>query len=208
MNQNKSEMNNKKVSIEIWRSFLLNPDFPKDTALATIPYLSEHKGYPLSQVQAMCEQLSEQGKIYDIDFQFDKALAFNTIDSHRLIHWAKSHGRSNELKEAFMIAYFSKGMDLSKDENLLSVVVELGLDKLKAQAVLSSDEYLTDVQEDIRMAQRIGIRGVPFFVFNQKSPVSGAQADVVFVQAVTAALKDLEIEQIEGKVCEPGKVCD
>ena len=85
MNQNKSEMNNKKVSIEIWsdvvcpfcilgkrkieqaikslnaqdtldviwRSSLLNPDFPKDTALATIPYLSEHKGYPLSQVQAI-----------------------------------------------------------------------------------------------------------------------------------------------------------
>lgn len=196
-----------KVEIE-WKSFLLNPDFPSNTSVPTIPYLSEHKGYPESQVKAMCNQLTVQGKEYDIDFQFDKSLAFNTLDAHRLIQWAKTKRSSHELKEAYMQAYFTNGVDLSQEVNVLKVVEGVGLNVEEAKNVLHSTDFLKEVQTDIQIANQIGVRGVPFFVLNKKSAISGAQPDEVFEKALIAALQDLQIEMVEGKVCEPGKVCD
>lgn len=197
-----------KVEI-IWRSFQLAPDFPKDTSLPSIQYLSYRKGYPIDQINTMCSQLSTQGEDYGIDFNFEKALTFNTLDVHRLIQWAKPLGYSNKLKEAFMIAYFSEGLDLSKEENIYQVIKKVGLNLDKAKSILESDEYTEEVTADINRANQLGIQGVPFFLINEKEVISGAQNDQVFENIITAALKNTKsfaIETEEGYVLQMKEV--
>ena len=157
----------------------------------------------------MSAQLANQGKNYGIDFQFEISKSFNTWDAHRLIHWAESKNKANELKEAFMLHYFTKGTDLSKTENLLLVVQEIGLSKKEAKRILDSDEFSSDVSSDIKQAQQIGIRGVPFFILNRKSSISGAQEDQVFKDSLIAALQNSGLKMVEGAngVCLPNGEC-
>lgn len=179
----------------IWHNFQLDPDFPKNTSMSSTAYLSERKGYPEAQVRAMSAQLAQQGKAYGIDFQFDKALSFNTWDAHRLIQWAKTAHKSHELKGALMKAYFSEGIDLSKQENLLGVVEKVGLDAKKAKSILETDAYSNEVKQDIYRSRELGIRGVPYFWINEQDEIYGAQSDQVFENVIGAALKKLQPAQ-------------
>jgi predicted DsbA family dithiol-disulfide isomerase len=88
------------------------------------------------------------------------------------------------LKEALMIAYFTDGIDLSKEENVLHVVENCGLNKLKAKEILNSNQFANEVEEDIYHASQIGVKGVPFFVINNQFAISGAQEDSVFESAL------------------------
>lgn len=192
-----------------WHSFQLDPDFPADKAIPSMSYLSERKGYPIDQVVAMSGQLTAQGKAYGIQFNFDSALTFNTLNAHRLIQWAKTQHKANELKEAFMIAYFSNGTDLTLEENVLSVVKKAGLDEEAAANVLASSDYLPEVNADILRAQKLGISGVPYFLINGSQPIYGAQSDAVFENALAAALKNLKTaDPANGEgVCLPSGEC-
>lgn len=197
-----------KVEI-IWHSFQLDPSFPKGTSTPSMQYLSQSKGLPLEQVNMMGAQLTQQAKAYDIDFRFDKAKSFNTWDAHRLIQWAKTLHKSNELKEAFMEAYFTNGIDLSNRENILAIVVKVGLNKEQASQILNSDAYTEEVQHDIYQSRQLGIRGVPYFLINETSAISGAQNDQVFENAISMALKELKTSSTQGPegVCEPNGKC-
>lgn len=193
-----------------WHSFQLDPEFPLNKSMSTSAYLSERKGYPADQVTAMQQHLEVNGKNYGIDFQFNKALSFNTFDVHRLIQWSKTFNKSNELKEAFMLAFFTNGLDLSKQENIIAVVEKIGLDGKAAEQILSSQQYKTEVENDIKKAQALGIRGVPFFLINAKEAISGAQDDQVFENALSSALKNAKPikTNFENGVCLPNGECE
>ena len=198
-----------KVEI-IWHSFQLDPDFPKGESMPSTPYLSERKGYPMEQVIAMSENLTIQGKSYDIDFNFNEALTFNTLDAHRLIQWAKTENKSNALKEALMKAYFTDGIDLSKKENLIIICKSLGLDTIKGQVVLDSNSYAEEVQNDIYQSRQLGIRGVPYFLINESLSISGAQSDEIFESVISSALKDRKAKNNDSRegVCLPDGDCN
>jgi predicted DsbA family dithiol-disulfide isomerase len=99
-------------------------------------------------------------------------------------------GKSSELKEALMKAYFTDGIDLSKEENVLKVIENCDLDTLEAESILKSNQFSNEVDEDIYHASQIGVRGVPFFVLNNQFAISGAQEDSVFENT----LKKLNIQ--------------
>jgi predicted DsbA family dithiol-disulfide isomerase len=193
-----------KVEI-IWHSFQLDPDFPADKAYPSAQYLSERKGYPIDQVKAMSNQLVENGKGYGIDFKFDKALSFNTFNAHRLIQWSKTESKSDALKEALMIAYFTDGTNLTEEEKLLEVANSVGLSTEKAKSILDSEEYFEEVRMDIYQAHQLNVRGVPYFLINEKTAISGAQADEVFENALKAELSAVKplIESLTEGVCLP-----
>jgi len=152
------------VEIE-WHSFQLDPDFPKGESIPSSEYLAKRKNFPLDQINAIQQQLTVSATPYGIDFQFNKSLSFNTIDVHRLWQWSKTLGKSSELKEALMLAYFTNGVDLSKEESVLKIIESCGLDRTEAQAIFRSDAFSNEVDEDIYQASQIGIRGVPFFCY-------------------------------------------
>ncbi len=173
----------------IWHSFQLDPDLPTNESYPSSAYLAERKGYPIDQVDAMCASLAEQGKAYGIDFQFSKALTFNTHDAHQLIQWAKEFNKSNALKGALMQAYFTEGLDLSVEDNLLSVVGKVGLNAKEALQVLETDSYAAQVEQDINRSRQLGIGGVPFFLIDGSQTISGAQSDHIFKNTVESALE-------------------
>ena len=198
-----------KVEVE-WKSFQLDPSFPKDTSYSSIQYLSEKKGYPIAQIEAMCDQLEYQGKSYGIEYNFDSAKTVNTYDMHRLLQWSKKMNKSNELKEAFIHAYFSEGIDLSKHENILAIIVKSGLNYEDAKVILSSNQFSDEVTNNITEAKRFGIRGVPFFLINGDKGISGAQDDSVFEKVISTAIIDSNIDtsNLNGQVCTPDGLCD
>ena len=158
----------------------------------------------------MCNQLKENGKEYGVDFKFEQALTFNTSKAHQLIKWANLYGKSSEVKEALMIAHFSKGMDLSDPNSILEVVKELNLNTSEANTVLKSNEYWEEVQEDIKMASERKITGVPYFVINNQQSISGAQSDEVFISIINSALNNLGSSNTtkSAKVCKPQTGCE
>jgi predicted DsbA family dithiol-disulfide isomerase len=181
----------------VWHSFQLDPSFPRNTSIPSLQYLSEKKRIPIEQVHGMHKYLADQVNQYGIDFQFDKALTFNTFDAHRLWQWSKELNKSKELKEALFLAYFTEGRDLSRHENLLNVAVNSGLNRDEAEKILNSDSYEQELEEDKYQASQLGIRGVPYFLINEKADISGAQDDKVFEHVLSAALMSVQIHPLK-----------
>lgn len=202
---------NAEENVEIvWKSFQLDPSFPTDKSIPSYEYLSERKGYPLNQIQYMCSQLAGQGKMYNIDFNFDRSLTYNTFKAHQLLKWSAALGKSSEVKEALMTAHFTNGIDLSAEEELLKLIQELNLDTEEAKHILETKTFENAVKQDLLQAQQLQITGVPYFLINGKQGISGAQSESVFAKAITAALeqKNIKLSPREAKVCTPEKACE
>ncbi len=172
-----------KVEVE-WKSFQLDPTLdPKETK-TTFEYFKEKKGFPEAQAQQMIERVKQMGAVAGIDFNFEKALITNTFSAHQLLHLAKKYNKANEMEEALFIAHFIDGKNVGDFETLLSIADSLDIDKDEARQVLISEEFSSDVNQDILEAKNNGITGVPFFILNGKYAVSGAQPVELFTSAI------------------------
>ena len=167
------------------RAFQLQPDAAG--VVPTTQYLAERYGVGDDQVRAMqanvCAIADGVGLCYDLD----ATLSGNTRDAHRLLLWAQSQGRAQELIERMYSGYFEHGRSLFDDKSLLAFVDEVGLDRATAQQVLATDAFNADVDEHARLASDFGASGVPFFVFDRKYGISGAQPTEAFTQTLHAA---------------------
>jgi predicted DsbA family dithiol-disulfide isomerase len=123
----------------------------------------------------------------------------NTRNAHRLIQLAKDDGKQAELVEALFKAYFTDGIDLSKNENLIDVAVSAGLDKNKVEQFLESNTGVTEVVMAEQELQRLGISGVPFYIIEDKYGVSGAQPAETFIKA---------FEDIGKEITAGGEACN
>jgi predicted DsbA family dithiol-disulfide isomerase len=119
-----------------------------------------------------------------LDYNFDKAVVANSFEAHRLLHFSKDFGVQNAVKEDLLKAYFMEGKNIDNKATLIEIAKNIGLDEQKTTAFLNTDEQGEDVQNDIALAKQFGISGVPFFVFNRKYAVSGAQGVDAFLQAL------------------------
>ncbi|GGM75648.1 DsbA family oxidoreductase [Dactylosporangium sucinum] len=171
------------VSVE-WRSFLLDPSTPTGDPRTVAESLAARKGLSQAQVRGMFAHVTgiaaEEGLRYD----FDRARTVNTLDAHRLLHFGKAGGKQGELKERLMRAYFTEGADVGDHAVLAGLAGEVGLDEVAAKQALTDGSYADGVAEDIATARAYGISGVPFFVFNGRLGVSGAQPVEIFQQAL------------------------
>lgn len=192
-----------KVDI-IWHSFQLDPSFPIGVSTPTSKYLADRKNIAIEQLEGMYEHLATNGKAYNIQFNFTNALTFNTQNAHKIWQWTKKFNKASEFKEALMYAYFTENRDLSKDTELLEIVESIGLPSNEAKLALESEEYNNMVQMDLYAAHQMNIRGVPFFLINDRAVISGAQDDRVFEQVLQTALNllnDSNPTEFKGDVC-------
>lgn len=141
-----------------------------------------------------------------ITFNFDaQKKSPNTRKAHRIIQLAKENGKQVQAVEAFYRAYFTNGVDLSKDENLISVAAATGLDAEKIALFLQSDTGSAEVQMAEQQLQQLGISGVPFYIIDNKYGVSGAQPADTFIKAFeeisSAPVSGGEACDIDGKNC-------
>jgi predicted DsbA family dithiol-disulfide isomerase len=166
-----------------WRPFLLQPDLPA-AGLAWDEFVDVKFG-GLDRAAPMFAHVASIGAQEGLEFRFDRiAKAANTRDAHRLILFARSHGREWAVAHALFEAYFRDGVDVSDHDALLSLAETQGLPRAAAAAWLASREGEAVVEQSRAMASRLGIRGVPFVVVNGSLGVSGAQPTEVFLQAL------------------------
>ena len=133
-----------------------------------------------------------------LDYDLPGTLAGDTFDAHRLVKLAQATGRAHALTERLYRAYFCEHGSLFDHAALLDFAVEAGLERAAAEAVLRSDAYRDEVEADIALAEQIGGRGVPLFVFDGRYAVSGAQPADVFAQALDQAWRDGGIVELTG----------
>lgn len=200
-----------------WKSFQLDPTLPKEgLSTNTYTYLSERKGMSIDRARQMTEGLSAQAAAEGITLDFEKAIIANTFDAHRLTHLAKRQGFGNEIEEKLFEAHFVNGEDISDKVVLTTLGKSVGLKEDQIQEMFEKDQFKEEVKAEITEAAKLGIRGVPFFVFNRKYAVSGAQPQEVFLQTLEKAFaewrKDNPVPAFttvaDGPVCDPESGCD
>ncbi len=174
----------------VWRSFQLDPDAPTEPTDTAAEYLTRIKGIPMVQVESMNDGLAQRAAAVGLDFNWRESVMANTLDAHRLGHLARTKGLGTDWDDAVKRGYFTEGKNVADHDQLRVFADEVGLDRGEVDRVLSSDEYTAAVAEDIALARRIGVQGVPFFVFNGRLAVSGAQPVDVFAQALQQAAQE------------------
>jgi protein disulfide-isomerase len=182
--------NRNQVEIE-WKSYQLNPSVGKE-GIAHKDYLIKEKNISSAQVDQMLENVtamaSRAGLIYDLD----KAIVANSFDAHRLSHLAKKYNKQDEVEESLFRAHFTEGKNIADSAVLLEIAAQAKLPESEAQEMLNGKQFAKEVLDDIEEASRLGIRGVPFFVFDRKYAVSGAQPVEVFLETLTTAFNDIK----------------
>jgi predicted DsbA family dithiol-disulfide isomerase len=193
------------VKVE-WHSFQLDPNLKTTTELSAIDHISEIKGISHEQALQMHRHVTSVAKEVGLDFDFDKAIVANSFNAHRLIQLAKTHGLGNEIEEQLFKAHFIEGKNIDDNEVLIQTGISAGLNEKEVREVLSSDAFAKEVKQDERQAQSIGVRGVPFFVLNDKYAVSGAQSPETFLEVLEQTWEEFEKEKktlitVEGESC-------
>lgn len=174
-----------KDSIEIeWKSFQLDPNFVATPGETVVDHLAEKYRRDTDWAQSMVENTSQTAKSNGLDFHFEKAILANSLNAHRLLHLAKTHNRSNELKELLFKAYLTDGKNVNDWNTLLEIGQKAGLHIDEIKQLIDTDTYTKEVRQDQQEAQDLGVTGVPFFVFDNKYAVSGAQPTDVFLKTL------------------------
>ncbi|MGI8635043.1 MAG: DsbA family oxidoreductase [Segetibacter sp.] len=193
-----------KVEIE-WKSFQLDPEMDNSEGMNVHEYLGKRKGGTPADGKRMNDGMTAIAAEAGLHYDFDNAIINNTLPAHRLLHFAKEQGLQNELKERLFKAYYTEGKDTGDVETLVQLAAEVGLDEAASKKVLEENLYEEEVRKDQYDAYQIGVQGVPFYVFNNKYAVSGAQSPDVFAEV----LEDVwEEEKPQLVVAEGEGFCD
>ncbi|MBV6880207.1 DsbA family oxidoreductase [Epilithonimonas ginsengisoli] len=198
---------NDKVVVN-WHSFQLDPNMKTDLSKNHYEYLSEVKGFPMAQIMQMHENLIQSGKNAGIDFNFDEVKVSNSFKSQMLVQFAKEKGKADEMEELLFEAYFKLGKDIDDVEVLSEIGEKMGFSKDEIAKSLQSKELSELVNNDITEASNLGIRGVPFFVFNQKYAISGAQPTHLFSEVLEKSWTEFSENDSKLKIIEEGDSCD
>lgn len=177
-----------------WLPFQLNPDLPEG-GIPRAEYIRRKwgaRGNTYTRVAGV-------GTTVGIPFAFDKIqVQPNTLAAHRLLHFAEQQGRQDEVSEELFRAYFIEGANLTDTDTLADVAMRAGLDRKAVVDYLASDTDRELVAAADIEARNAGIGGVPFFIFNRKIGVSGAQDPDVLLDAMEQALAEGAKEKAEG----------
>jgi predicted DsbA family dithiol-disulfide isomerase len=175
--------------IRRWHPFQLNPDLPAE-GIARAAYL-EAKFGGKARAGEIYARVRAAGADVGIPFNFDRIdRQPNTLEAHRLVAWAQQRGdapATDALVEHLFRAYFIDGRLLTDAEQLIAIARDAGFPEAEVRAMLASPAGRSDVEAEDREARAVGISGVPFFIFNGKTAVSGAHEPATLLEAIAAA---------------------
>jgi predicted DsbA family dithiol-disulfide isomerase len=178
--------------------------------------LAKKIGMSVEQAKEMNDNIVRQAAEVGLIYNFDNMQPTNTFDAHRLAQFATKHHKGNEMTERLLKAYFTDSEHIGDHNTLIKLAVEVGLDQEEVEILLQTCKYTKGVRLDEEQAQEMGVQGVPFFVFNEKYAVSGAQSPEVFVEVLEKvweeenkqpALQSLQPKYTEGTYCCDDESC-
>jgi len=165
------------IGIDVnWRPYQLNPDYPPEGVDHQVELAKKLGGKEqMDRAHAHLRQLGAEVGIY---FDFDAIkVGPNTLDAHRLIHWAGQESREAQtvVVDLLFKANFEQGRNIGDQAVLLDIAAEAGLSRAVIESLLSGDADVDHVLAEVEAAKQMGVNGVPFFIFDQQYAVSGAQ---------------------------------
>jgi len=173
------------------RAFQLQPEIT--ATVATKTYLAEKYRMAEAQVEEMqanvCAIADGEGLCYNLD----ETLSGNTFDAHRLLLWAATIGKQDELLEAMYSAYFEKSQPLFSHEDLVKVCEVAGISSDDVSRLLQGNQFNEEVIADRALAAQLGATGVPFFVIDMKYGIAGAQPLEAFTQTLNTAWQEAQV---------------
>ncbi|TKC18047.1 DsbA family oxidoreductase [Robertmurraya kyonggiensis] len=196
------------VEVE-FKSFQLDPNTPKYTEQSIYEALAAKFVTSEAQVREMNKGMIAQAAEIGLTYNYDNMKPTNTFDAHRLAKFAKTFGKEKELTENLLHGYFTDSKNVGDVETLADIAEASGIDREKAIQVLNDEKaFAIDVKNDQIIAQQLRITGVPFFVFNQKYAISGAQPLENFTNALETVWEEEnpkplfeDLSQDTGAVC-------
>ena len=198
----------------VWKSFDLAPHMETNTDINIYEFLSVFKSIPMPEVKNLTAHVTNMAKDAGLDFNFDTTVAAKTKKAHQLMHLAIAHNLQNELKEALLKAYFIDGKNIDDIETLIVLGTSIGLKTKEIKDTFVNEKFLKAISDDIQEAKNLGIQGIPYFVFNKKYGVSGAQHESTFLDILEKSYTDWErlqehniIEVIQGDHCDVDGNC-
>ena len=167
-----------------FKAYQLDPATPVDSTISVYESLAAKFGQSVEQAKEMTKGVASHAEQVGLQYDFDNMVQANTLAAHRLAKWAETKGREAVLTEQLLNAYFIEAEHIGKHDVLLDHAEKVGLPRNEAKAVLDSDDFLSEVEQDIAEAGQLGVQGVPFFVINRKYAISGAQPLEAFVDSI------------------------
>ena len=179
------------VPVEVhWRPFFLNSWVPRE-GISRDEYLTQKFGSPEAYkgiAGRVVAAAGEEGLSYHPELVKRQP---NTIDCHRLIHWADAQGKAAAMKQRLMELYFSEGGDLTSRDVLVQAAIDCGLDGAEVRRKLATDEDAAEVEAEANSAKDSGIDGVPCFILGGLIGVSGAHPPDALAQAIERAAQEM-----------------
>lgn len=197
----------------IWKSFQLDPALKTDPNQTTLDYFVKTKGVSKEQARQMFAGATQMARAEGIEFNLERSVPANSFKAHRLIQFAKSKGLGNQIEEALFKAHFEEAMNIDDIKVLANVASSIGLDAEEFENIFVTNDFVNEVKQDELEARKIGVRGVPFFVFEDKYAVSGAQPSEIFLQHLEKSWEEFQkknsgLEISEGDSCSPDGTCN
>lgn len=197
-----------------WKSFQLAPGMVTDPSTNIHQYLAAHKGISLEEARELNDYVTGMAAEVGLEYNFDKSVVANSFHAHRFLHFAKKEGKQEEAEEALFHAYFTDGLNIDDFTVLIQLGISIGLDAGELKPALENGLYAEDVRRDLYEARQVGVKGVPFFLFDEKYAIQGAQDGSVFQETLEKAhsgwLKETagtNREVTPGQSCAPGEPC-
>lgn len=171
---------------KVWLPFFLNPDTPPQGE-PYMPFL-EAKFGSREVVEALFARVREAGRAYDLDYAFERiTLRANTLQAHRLIHWAQQRGEAEQLVERLFVAQFQRGEYVGDVALLTQIAAECGYPPAEVAAYLASTQDVDTVRSQEAEGRAAGIRQVPTFIVDRRLVVVGAEDPAVLAEAMRQA---------------------
>ena len=205
--------NKDKIEI-VWKSFQLDANLKTDPSKNTIQHLAEVKGWTMEYTRNTIKYVTDMAEAVGLHYDFDKAVVANSFDAHRFIQYAKTKGKGDAAEENLFKAYFTQGKNTADHSVLVALGTAIGLDAIELKKVLESNAFADEVHKDIAESQKMGVNGVPFFVFDRKYAISGAQDPKTFLETLEKSFAEYDktnhgvIDKGNaGNVCTPDGEC-
>lgn len=199
-----------KDNLEIeWKSFQLDPSAPDVPQEDIFEYFSRNKGINPEQFKQMQANVVNYAKQVGLEYNFEKIVITNSKKVHLVIQKAKEKNLGDKAEEVFFHAYFVDGANLADVSILESLAEKIGLTKEDISSALSDKKYEEAFHDDLNIARLFGISGVPFFVFDRKYAISGAQPVDAFVETIQKSFSEWREKNPNSLIIEKsGNACD
>lgn len=202
----------------VWHSYELNPDLPrKATGITYYDYFAETHDSTPAEAKRSLQGMVDLAKEVGLEYNFEKLIVANTFDALRLIKLAKKHKLADQAEEVLFKAYFVEGKNISDRSTLVALGTSIGLQEAEINDVLNSDEFVVDIEADIRYSEdELDLEFIPFYLFNGKDVIQGSLAEEEYLEVLNQSYNDWKIngvakggggDRFRGGVCSPDGTC-